>query len=121
MGKMREDYIAQDESAVSHKRDDPKTLNRDETEQILRDSIEGFHSNNFINPPNEVCKKRPPSAIVIGVKKCGTRELMDFMHLHPHIQIWHRKTYEMNYFAEPQIKGIGWLTEQMPCLALQFL
>ena len=100
-----------------HRRVDPQTLNRDDTEQILRDSIEMFHSNNFIKPPNEVCEKRPPSAIVIGVQKSGTRELMDFMYLHPHIQIYHDKIYEMNYFGNNRQykEGVGWLTEQMPC------
>ena len=112
---VENDTKLESSSAVSHKRVDPSTLSRGDTEQILRDSIESFHSNNFIKPPHEVCKKRLPSAIVIGVAKCGTRELVDFMHLHPHIQIWHGKTYEMNYFAQRQIKGIGWLTDQMPC------
>ena len=106
-------------TALLYRRVDPRTINGDKIEQILRDSIEIFHSNNLIKPPNDVCEKRPPSTIVIGVAKSGTRELMDFMHLHPHIQIYHKKTgkitYEMNYFAEQQNEGTRWLTEQMPC------
>ena len=106
-------------TALLHRRVDPRTSNTDQTDQLLRDSIEIFHSNKFIKPPNEVCEKRPPSAIVIGVAKSGTRELMDFMHLHPHIQIYYKKTgqitYEMNYFAKQQSEGTRRLTEQMPC------
>ena len=106
-------------TALLHRRVDPRTINGDKTEQILRDSIEIFHSNNLMKPPNEVCEKRPPSTIVIGVSKSGTRELMDFMHLHPHIQIYHKKTgkitYEMSYFAKQHNNGTRRLMEQMPC------
>ena len=56
-------------TVLLHRRVDPRTLNTDQTDQLLRDSIEIFHSNKFIKPPNEVCEKRPPSAIVIGVAK----------------------------------------------------
>ena len=102
-------------TALLHRRVDPRTINGDKTEQILRDSIEIFHSNNLMKPPNEVCEKRPPSAIVIGVAKSGTRELIDFMHLHPHIQIYHKIIYEMNYFRKQRNNGTRGLTEQMPC------
>ena len=117
-GVMKGDVDAQNVSkmqsaAFLNRRVDPWTFNK--TEQILRDSVEIFHSNNFMKPPNEVCEKRPPSAIVIGVQKSGTRELMDFMHLHPHIQIYHKEIYEMDYFDKQYGKGIRWLTEQMPC------
>ena len=102
-------------SASTRTQVDPIALSRKETEQILRDSIEIFHASNFNKPPNELCEKRPPSVIVIGVHKSGTRELMDFMHLHPHIQIYYKNIYEMNYFNRWYNKGIGWLTQQMPC------
>ena len=95
---------------------DPRILSTEKTQQILWDSIELFHSNKFIKPPNEVCEKRPPSAIVIGVQKSGTRELIDFMHLHPHIQIYRKKEhYEMNYFSRRYNKSMGWFKKQMPC------
>ena len=94
---------------------DPRILSKHKTQQILRDSIDLFHSKNFIKPPNEVCEKRPPSAIVIGVQKSGTRELMDFMHLHPHIQIYQKNAYEMKYFSRLYNKDMGWFKKQMPC------
>ena len=117
-GKTRMDNTAHDEIQSTtnlHKLVNPETLNKLETEQLLRDSINDFHFKNFNKPPNEVCKKRPPSAIVIGVEKSGTRELVDFMHLHPHIQFWHGQIYEMNYFYQRHMKGIKWLINEMPC------
>ena len=47
--------------------DNQLALNRDQTEQLLCDSVEIFHSKNFIKPPNERCEKRLPKAILIGV------------------------------------------------------
>ena len=86
------------------------------TDEILRQSIEAIHQRNFVKPPNETCVKRLPKAIVIGVQKCGTRELVDFIHLHPHIQIYFgAKIYEMHYFSSQYKNGIEWLKEQMPC------
>ena len=110
-----ENKSALQSTASLHRRVNPKSLNRDETEQMLRDSIEMFHLKNFIKPKDEECKKRPPSVIVIGVPKSGTRELMDFVHLHPHIQIFHSKVYEMYFFAKQEIQAVSSLTERMPC------
>ena len=91
-------------------------LTRKEADDILRQSVEMIHQNNFNKPPNETCMKRLPSAIVIGVEKSGTRELVDFLHLHPHIQIYFtEKCYEMPYFSSKYKNGVEWLREEMPC------
>ena len=112
---VAENKLVLQSTASLHRRVNPKSLNRDETEQMLRDSIEMFHLKNFIKPKNEECKKRSPSVIVIGVPKSGTRELMDFVHLHPHIQIFHSKVYEMYYFSRQELQAVSSLTERMPC------
>ena len=87
-------------------------------EQILRDSINNRHMKNFIKPQNETCKRQFPLCIVIGVYKSGTRELVDFLQLHPHIQIYPstNKCYEMKYFSEAYERGEQWFKRQMPCV-----
>ena len=86
------------------------------TDDILRQSIEAIHQSNFVKPKNESCIKRLPKVIVIGVHKCGTRELVDFLRLHPHIQIYFGgKIYEMHYFSSWYKHGVEWFKEQMPC------
>ena len=85
-------------------------------EQVLRDSVDRHHRKNFIKPENENCERRFPACIVLGVAKSGTRELMDFMRLHPHIEIsWRNATYENPYFGAKYFKGPEWLKNEMPC------
>ena len=105
-------------SSKTHRK--PVPLSWEEADEILRQSIEMIHQKNFNKPPNETCVKRLPSAIVIGVAKSGTRELVDFVHLHPHIQIYFtEKSYEMPYFSSKYKYGVEWLREQMPCSFFQ--
>lgn len=97
-----------------------KHFSRSSSEKLVRDSIEAINSQNLIIPQNETCQRRFPSVIIIGIKKCGTRELLDFLHLHPHIQIHTRPVgsifaYEMKYFRSMYRKGEEWFREQMPC------
>ena len=88
------------------------------TEQLLRDSIYLHHKKNFIKPQNETCKRRRPICILIGVYKCGTRELVDFLRLHPHIEIYPTslRVYEMPYFSRMYEKGENWFKRQLPCI-----
>ena len=105
-------------SAWNTSSDDQVVSDKAREDQILRDSIEIIHSSNYNKPNRETCQKRLPSAIIIGVKKSGTRELLDFMHLHPHIQIFYnasRSKYEMTYFSDMYQRSVNWFKEQMPC------
>ena len=89
---------------------------RIKTEQQLRDTIRIHHDKNFIQPKNETCEKRFPICILIGVNKCGTRELVDFLNLHPHIETYPStlKKYEMPYFTSKYKEGDVWFQSQMP-------
>ena len=69
-----------------------------------------------MKPRSESCEKRLPSVILIGVAKSATRELIDFLRLHPHIQIYHgSSSYEMNYFDMQYNESSEWLRDQMLC------
>ena len=80
---------------------------RHQIDQQLRDAIRIHHERNFIQPKNVACIKRFPICILVGVTKCGTRELIDFLNLHPHIQTYPStlKSYEMPYSATRYKQG----------------
>lgn len=53
--------------------------------------IDKIHTKYFVPPENEECIKRLPGAYIVGVAKSGTRELADFMHMHPGVIVrWSR-------------------------------
>lgn len=57
------------------------------------------------------CAKRLPKAIIIGVFKAGTRELIDFLAMHPRIRI---QRYEIHFFNNKYNKGLEWYRSAMP-------
>ena len=85
--------------------------------EVIRKSIYMHKMENYVKPPHESCKRRLPVCIVVGVAKSGTREIIDFMGLHPHIAIYYLKerSYEMPYFSKAYDKGQDWFQSQMPC------
>ena len=85
--------------------------------EVIRKSIYMHKMENYVKPPHESCKRRLPVCIIVGVAKSGTREIIDFMGLHPHIAIYYLKerTYEMPYFSKAYDKGQKWFQSQMPC------
>ena len=111
-------FASVNETTTENYTDASSSTGQRQAGKIVRDSINVFHWQNFIPPENETCQKRFPACIVIGVAKCGTRELIDFLRIHPHIEIYHgRSIYEMPYFRRNRVykKGPNWLKNQMPC------
>ena len=85
-------------------------------EEVVRKSIYMHKMENYVKPPHESCKRRLPACMIVGVAKSGTREIIDFMGLHPHIVIYYKeRTYEMPYFSKAYDKGQDWFQSQMPC------
>ena len=60
------------------------------------------------------CTPRLPQCIIVGNFKCGTRELIDFMSMHPRIRIL-TKPYELEFFNEHYAYGLEWYRRHMPC------
>ncbi|CAJ0938015.1 unnamed protein product, partial [Mesorhabditis belari] len=56
-------------------------------------------------------EKRFPSAIIIGVKKAGTRALLEFLRLNQKI---HAPGPEVHFFDKNYEKGLEWYRNQMP-------
>ncbi|XP_015903407.1 heparan sulfate glucosamine 3-O-sulfotransferase 6 [Parasteatoda tepidariorum] len=55
--------------------------------------------------------RRLPQALIIGVKKCGTRALLEFLRLHPDIRATGPETHFFDRFYD---KGLEWYRQQMP-------
>ncbi|KAH7950033.1 hypothetical protein HPB49_018835 [Dermacentor silvarum] len=53
----------------------------------------------------EKLEKRLPSALIIGVKKAGTRALLEFLRLHPDVRATGPETH---FFDRHYNKGIEW-------------
>lgn len=52
-----------------------------------------------------------PSALIIGVKKSGTRALLEFMRIHPDVRA---AGCEVHYFDRHYQRGLSWYRRQMP-------
>ncbi|XP_026324976.1 heparan sulfate glucosamine 3-O-sulfotransferase 3B1 [Hyposmocoma kahamanoa] len=60
---------------------------------------------------NLVPVKRLPDALIIGVKKCGTRALLEFLRLHPDVRA---AGSEVHFFDKFYHKGFEWYRDKMP-------
>lgn len=58
-------------------------------------------------------KRRLPQCIIIGVRKCGTRALLEFLNLHPMIQ---KAAEEVHFFDDDDnyALGLDWYRRRMP-------
>ncbi|XP_055688624.1 heparan sulfate glucosamine 3-O-sulfotransferase 5 [Lutzomyia longipalpis] len=77
----------------------------------------GIVINHPIVVPNRVhfpkTGRRLPQALIIGVRKCGTRALLEMLYLHPRIQ---KAAGEVHFFDrdENYLKGLEWYRKKMP-------
>lgn len=59
----------------------------------------------------ESLEKRLPKSLIIGVKKAGTRALLEFLRLHPDVRATGPETH---FFDRHYRRGIEWYRRQMP-------
>nr|CAD7448915.1 unnamed protein product [Timema bartmani] len=57
--------------------------------------------------------RRLPQAIIVGIRKCGTRALLEMLALHPHVQ---KAAGEVHFFDRDDNyrKGLEWYRRKMP-------
>ncbi|XP_040151027.1 heparan sulfate glucosamine 3-O-sulfotransferase 5 [Anopheles arabiensis] len=57
--------------------------------------------------------RRLPQCLIIGVRKCGTRALLEMLYLHPRIQ---KAAGEVHFFDrdENYLRGLEWYRKKMP-------
>ncbi|CAJ0600906.1 unnamed protein product [Cylicocyclus nassatus] len=61
--------------------------------------------------PADLPQKKFPTAIIVGVKKAGTRALLEFLRLNPRIRA---PGPEVHFFDKNYHKGLDWYREKMP-------
>ncbi|RVE69635.1 hypothetical protein OJAV_G00079470 [Oryzias javanicus] len=76
---------------------------RGETKALDDNAMSGFF--------NETESKKLPQAIIIGVKKGGTRALLEFLRLHPDVRA---VGAEPHFFDRNYDKGLEWYRDLMP-------
>ncbi|KAL4235833.1 hypothetical protein ACF0H5_004223 [Mactra antiquata] len=94
----------------------PKTIFNS---QLVYPEAFKIHTKLYGHHENETCEKRFPSCILLGVYKCGTRELMDFISVHPNIVI-KNDPYEFSYFVgkhyDMSNSSREYFRQKMPCI-----
>lgn len=85
------------------------------------DEAEGYGFRKLLEDPlariermrSEGMEQRMPQCIIIGVRKCGTRALLEFLDLHPQIRI---ADMEMHFFNKDENyeNGYEWYRKYMP-------
>ncbi|KAM3598293.1 uncharacterized protein V6R79_016311 [Siganus canaliculatus] len=98
--------------------DAPSDRNRtgqvDEPGQLLRRVQQGAQvsaQDNGIPVSNTFGLKRLPQAIIIGVKKGGTRALLEFLRIHPDVRALGAEPHFFDRFYD---KGLEWYRSLMP-------
>ncbi|KAM4715873.1 heparan sulfate glucosamine 3-O-sulfotransferase 6 [Anableps anableps] len=77
----------------------------------LSDSPDGVHPSNNISIANNFGSKKFPQAIIIGVKKGGTRALLEFLRVHPDVRAVGAEPHFFDRFYD---KGLAWYRSLMP-------
>lgn len=81
---------------------DVTTSNRSRTGRVVRDAAVSH-----VERP----ERRLPQAIIIGVKKGGTRAVLEYLRLHPQVRA---AGPEPHFFDKNYHRGFGWYRSQMP-------
>jgi len=79
--------------------------------QVFR-YVSKIHATHFVPPQNETCEQREPGAYIVGVAKSGTRELLEFLGIHPKIVI---RKQNGNYIIAKAYTSSNPLKSYMPC------
>ncbi|KAM4530425.1 heparan sulfate glucosamine 3-O-sulfotransferase 6-like [Odontesthes bonariensis] len=95
--------------------DAPSQFNRSasaDAQQVDADEQPPQHAlGNGIPVSNTFGTKRFPQAIIIGVKKGGTRALLEFLRIHPDVRAFGAEPHFFDRFYE---KGLEWYRNLMP-------
>ena len=85
-------------------------------ENVLYQFIKNIHTNHLLTPPGEKCRQRKLGALIVGVAKSGTRELLDFLSMHPGVVIYRKNGhYQMGTQKFKKHTANETLAKMMPC------
>ena len=79
----------------------------------VRDSVNAAPASVPMNQSSTSGSRQLPRLLIIGVRKGGTRALLEMLHLHPQIAM---VPFEVHFFDknERYRRGLDWYREQMP-------
>ena len=91
-----------------------RTSDSSKTVLECQESRKCFEAGSISNNLPKSCAHRYPRSLIIGVAKGGTKELLDFLAMHPDIAILNFPRYELCFFAKKWAYGLDWYKKQMP-------
>lgn len=74
------------------------------------DKNESAFKYRLVNGEN-LSQRKLPDLLIIGVKKCGTRALLEFLRLHPDVRA---ASNEIHFFDRHYSFGLNWYRKKMP-------
>ena len=74
----------------------------------------GYGNNAKIADFNTFCERRLPNTLIIGVWKCGTQALLNFLAQHPQV-VRNMDIFEYYFFSKYYTNGVEWYRDRMPC------
>ncbi|CAG2054497.1 unnamed protein product [Timema podura] len=86
---------------------DPASMNGNETSDL----VDGSPKYRFLRHQGLRPTRKLPDALIIGVKKGGTRALLEFIRLHPDVRA---AGSEIHFFDRFHDKGFQWYRHHMP-------
>ncbi|GAB0086228.1 Heparan sulfate sulfotransferase [Sergentomyia squamirostris] len=75
------------------------------------ESAESFPKYRLLHPQGVMPTRQLPDTLIIGVKKSGTRALLEFIRLHPDVRA---AGCEVHFFDRHYSKGLHWYRHHMP-------
>lgn len=85
--------------------DEFETLEKDQNFYSLDKSTFFKRDKRVYTKASSVLSRKLPEVLIIGVKKGGTRALLEFLRIHPNIRASGRETH---YFDKNYDKGVEW-------------
>ncbi|KAL4235845.1 Sulfotransferase [Mactra antiquata] len=80
----------------------------------VREEVEYIHNANYVVQKGDQCVKSLPDVMIVGVAKCGTMELVDFMSIHPNI-VSKKNPYQFPSELFRNVTGLFRIIKEMPC------
>lgn len=95
-------FILNDEHEASTQQPDARNSSR---VSFVREQLSDLSPSNNISIANNFGSKKFPQAIIIGVKKGGTRALLEFLRIHPDVRAVGSEPHFFDRFYD---KGLEW-------------
>ncbi|XP_042364542.1 heparan sulfate glucosamine 3-O-sulfotransferase 6 [Plectropomus leopardus] len=89
----------------------PQQLGALNASQVVREQLSDAPSDSNLSIANTFGSKKFPQAIIIGVKKGGTRALLEFLRIHPDVRAVGSEPHFFDRFYD---KGLDWYRNLMP-------